>query len=67
MAKIEITDEVIDTAIKLPAKKWYSLAPKTREVVVTALMVGAAVYIANKLSSSSTPATINVDTVTVTP
>lgn len=62
---IKITEEAVEAIVNLPAKKWYALTPRTREIAVTALMVGAAVYVANRLSSPSAPSTINVETVTL--
>jgi hypothetical protein len=55
----------VDAVVEAPAKSWYSLSPRTRDLLITAVMVGGAVYLANKLSAVPTESVINVDTVTL--
>lgn len=40
-----------ENIVEAPVKKFYQLSPRTRDLLITAVMVGGAVYLANRFSS----------------
>ena len=56
------TPAVVDPIEK---KSRLSISPRTRDLLITAAMVGAAVFVANKLSGSVPEVVLNAENVTV--